>query len=64
MDKNLDQTKGKIKQAVGDLTDNRDLQREGRVDENAGKAKEFAKDAKNKVDDVIDNVKDRMHRDQ
>lgn len=57
MDKDLDQAKGKIKQAVGDLTDNRDLKKEGRTDERAGKAKEFAQDAKNKVDDTIDKVK-------
>jgi uncharacterized protein YjbJ (UPF0337 family) len=62
MDKDLDQAKGKIKQAVGDLTDDRDLKREGRTDEKAGKAKEFAQDAKNKVDDAIDNVKERMNR--
>ena len=63
MDKNLDQAKGKVKQAVGDLTGNRDLKREGRTDEKAGKAKEVVQDAKNKVDDTIDNVKERMHRD-
>lgn len=61
MDKDLDQAKGKIKQAVGDLTDNRDLKREGQTDEKAGKAKEFASDAKNKVDDAIDSVKDKFN---
>ena len=60
MDKDLDQAKGKIKQAVGDLTDNRDLKREGQTDVKAGKAKEFAQDAKNKVDDTIDNVADKF----
>ncbi len=44
-----DKAKGKIKQAVGDLTDNDKLRREGKIDELAGKAKE-----------VIDNVRDRV----
>jgi len=44
-----DQAKGKIKQAVGDLTDDDKLRREGKIDELAGKAKE-----------VIDKVKDKI----
>jgi uncharacterized protein YjbJ (UPF0337 family) len=44
-----DQAKGRIKQAVGDLTDDKDMKREGKVDEVAGKAK-----------DKIDDVKDRL----
>ena len=35
-----DQAKGRVKQAVGDLTDDKDLKREGKVDEAAGKVKE------------------------
>ena len=35
-----DQAKGRIKQAVGDLTDDKDLKREGKVDEAAGKIKD------------------------
>ena len=33
---NKDQVKGKVKQAVGDLTDNEDLKKEGKADEKAG----------------------------
>ena len=40
MDKDLDQAKGRIKQAAGDLTDNDDLKREGKADETGGKVKE------------------------
>jgi len=50
---NLDQAKGRAKQAVGDLTGDDDLRREGKVDEGAGKAKE-------KVSDAIDKVKDKV----
>jgi uncharacterized protein YjbJ (UPF0337 family) len=48
-----DQAKGRIKQAVGDLTDDKDMKREGKVDEVAGKAK-----------DKIDDVKDRLTDDR
>jgi uncharacterized protein YjbJ (UPF0337 family) len=44
-----DQTKGRIKEAVGDLTDDKDLQREGKVDQGAGKVKE-----------AVDKVKDKL----
>jgi len=63
MDSNVDQTKGRIKQAVGDLTDDEDLKKEGRADETAGKVKGFAEDAKDKVDDVVDKVRDRLGKD-
>ena len=35
-----DEAKGRIKQAGGDLTGDRDLKREGKVDQATGKAKE------------------------
>ncbi len=54
---NKDQTTGKVKQAVGDLTDNEDLQNEGKVDEKAGDVKEFVKGVKDKADDLVDKVK-------
>jgi uncharacterized protein YjbJ (UPF0337 family) len=63
MDNDLDQAKGKIKQAAGDLTDNKDLKKEGEVDEKAGKVKEFLEDAKDKAEDVVDKVKDRFNKD-
>jgi uncharacterized protein YjbJ (UPF0337 family) len=42
----MDKTKGKIKQAAGDLTGNEKLKREGRRDETKGKIKGVVKDAK------------------
>lgn len=59
MDNNLDQAKGRVKQAVGDLTDNKDLKKQGKADENAGKAKEFLEDTKDKAEDLVDKVRDR-----
>lgn len=51
-----DQAKGRLKQAAGDLTDDDELKREGKVDETAGKAKE-------KVSDAVDAAKDKLARD-
>jgi uncharacterized protein YjbJ (UPF0337 family) len=57
---NKDQVKGKVKQAVGDLTDNEDLKKEGQADEKAGEAKEFLESVKDKAEDLVDNVKDKI----
>ncbi len=62
MDSNLDQAKGKIKQAAGDLTGNKDLKREGKIDERAGRAKEGLDKVKDKIGDVIDNAKDKLKK--
>ena len=45
-----DEAKGRVKQAAGDLTDNEDLEREGKVDEATGKVKDA-------VDSVSDKIK-------
>ncbi len=47
-----DEAKGRVKQAAGDLTDDKDLKREGKGDEIAGKAK-----------DAIDDVRDKFKKD-
>lgn len=57
---NKDQMKGKAKQAVGDLTGNEDLKKEGKADEKAGEVKEFVEDVKDKADDLVDTVKDKI----
>jgi uncharacterized protein YjbJ (UPF0337 family) len=58
-----DDLKGRAKEAVGDLTDNPDLRREGKTDRAAGKVKEKLSDAKEKLEEVVDDVKDKLHRD-
>ena len=49
-DGSVDKTKGRVKQAAGDLTDDQSLKNEGKIDEGTGKAKgalgEAAKKAK------------------
>jgi uncharacterized protein YjbJ (UPF0337 family) len=64
MDKDLDQAKGRVKQAVGDLTDDKDLKKQGQTQEKAGKVKEFLGDAKDKADDLVDKVKDKVNNDR
>jgi uncharacterized protein YjbJ (UPF0337 family) len=38
----IDDIKGRVKEAVGDLTDNEDLKNSGKADKAAGKAKQVA----------------------
>jgi uncharacterized protein YjbJ (UPF0337 family) len=54
MDGKTDEIKGRIKEAAGALTDDRDLKREGKVDQAAGKAKQAVNKVIDKAKDVID----------
>jgi uncharacterized protein YjbJ (UPF0337 family) len=51
---NKDEAEGRIKEAAGDLTSDKDLQREGKVDQATGKAKDAVDDAGAKVKDALD----------
>ena len=55
-DGKIDQTKGKVKQAVGDLTGNDKLKAEGKVDETVGDAKTAVGGAQKKVGAAIASV--------
>ncbi|HEX2783331.1 MAG TPA: CsbD family protein [Ilumatobacteraceae bacterium] len=57
---NKDQVKGKVKQAVGDLTHNEDLKKKGKADEKAGDVKEFLEGVKDKAEDLVDKVKGKV----
>jgi uncharacterized protein YjbJ (UPF0337 family) len=56
-----DQMKGKAKEAVGDLTGNKDLKSEGKADRQAGEAKERVGKVEEKVEEVIDKAKGVLH---
>src|SRR5665213_1986236 len=56
-----DQMKGKAKEAVGDLTGNKDLKSEGKADRQAGEAKEKVGKVEEKVEEVIDKAKGVLH---
>ena len=69
--RNIDDSKGRLKEAAGDLTGDKDLEREGQVDQATGAAKEKLDEAtdqaeetadslKEKVEDLADKIKDRI----
>lgn len=52
-----DEIKGRVKKAVGELTDDEQLKREGSVDKAAGKVKQG-------VEKTVDTVKDALNDDR
>lgn len=63
MDINSDQAKGRIKEAAGALTDDDKLKSEGKADQAAGDAKKFVNDVADKAEEIVDKVKDAVHKD-
>jgi uncharacterized protein YjbJ (UPF0337 family) len=63
MGEKTDKAKGHVKETVGDLTDNERLEREGKLDRAGGEVKGRAEDAKDKVGDAVDAVRDKMRDD-
>lgn len=53
MAENMDDLKGRAKEAAGDLTGDKDLQREGKVDQASGAVKDAVGDAADKVKDLF-----------
>ena len=62
-DGTTDDLKGRVKEAAGDLTDDKDLKNEGKTDRASGKVKNAIDDVKDKAEDVVDGIKDKMHKD-
>ena len=52
-----EELKGRLKEAGGDLTGDKDLQREGKVDQGSAKVKD-------KVGDAADKIKDKVNPDR
>jgi uncharacterized protein YjbJ (UPF0337 family) len=52
----FDQGKGKVKQGVGDLTDNEQMQGEGQIDELKGKGEQGVGDLKDAAGDLKDKM--------
>jgi uncharacterized protein YjbJ (UPF0337 family) len=50
----FDDIKGKAKEAAGDITDDKDLEREGKVDQFTDTVKDKVEGASDKVKDVLD----------
>ncbi|HDG6047866.1 CsbD family protein [Staphylococcus aureus] len=53
----FDQFKGNVKETVGNVTDNKELEKEGQQDKATDKAKEVVENAKNKITDAIDKLR-------
>jgi uncharacterized protein YjbJ (UPF0337 family) len=64
MGSEFDEMKGRAKEAAGDLTEDEDLKREGKIDQLGADIKEKAEAAKDKVDDTVDKVKEKLDRDR
>lgn len=63
MDINSDQAKGRVKQAVGDLTNDDQLKAEGKADQAAGDVKKIVHDVADKAEELVDKVKDAVTKD-
>ena len=61
-DGKIDQAKGRVKQAVGDLTGNKHLKAEGQVDEAGGKVEEAVGQLQRKTVTAIEQIGDRVKR--
>ncbi|GGI39053.1 CsbD family protein [Mammaliicoccus stepanovicii] len=53
----FEQAKGNVKETIGNVTENQDLENEGKKDKATGKAKEVVDNAKEKANDLIDKFK-------
>ena len=62
MSSTIDDAKGRVKEAAGDLTDNDRLKREGKMDQAGAKVKEFVDDVKEKVEGAVDDVKEKIQK--
>ena len=52
-DGKIDDAKGRVKEAAGDLTDDQELKNEGKVDRATGTVKDAVDDVTDKVKDVV-----------
>jgi uncharacterized protein YjbJ (UPF0337 family) len=59
-----DDMKGRAKEAAGDLMDDRDLKQEGKADRAGAQMKEKLEQAKDKGEEMVDKVKDKISGDR
>jgi uncharacterized protein YjbJ (UPF0337 family) len=58
MGEKMDDLKGRAKEAAGDLTDDKDLKREGKVDQGKAEVKDKVGDVTDKIGDKIKDITD------
>jgi uncharacterized protein YjbJ (UPF0337 family) len=56
MGEKMDDLKGRAKEAAGDLTDDKDLKREGKVDQGKAEVKDKVGEAADRVGDAIKDI--------
>ena len=62
MNDKFDQAKGRVEQAAGDIADDDEMKKQGKIDETSGKLKEKLDQAKDKIEEVIDEAKDKLKK--
>jgi len=58
MGEKTDEAKGRVKEAAGDLTGNKDLEREGKMDQAGATVKKKTGEAVDKTKEALDDVLD------
>ena len=59
----LNQAAGSVKEGVGKLIGDKELEKEGAAEKVVSKVKEVAEDAKDAVEGVVQGVKNMLHKD-
>jgi uncharacterized protein YjbJ (UPF0337 family) len=62
MGSKADDIKGRVKEATGTLSGDKDLEREGKIDQAGAAVKKKAESAGDKLDDAVDAVKEKLDR--
>lgn len=59
----IDEAKGRLKEAIGVLSGNKGLKRQGKVDQVVGKAKDTVENVRAKADEKVDQLRDKPESD-
>jgi uncharacterized protein YjbJ (UPF0337 family) len=62
MSENAQEMKGRVKKAAGDLTDDKELKREGQIDQAGARAKDTVDDVADKAKDGLDKLAGKTER--
>ena len=60
MGENIDEAKGRVKEAAGDLANDDDLKREGKLDRAGAAVKDKVSEAADKIGESVDKAKDKL----
>jgi uncharacterized protein YjbJ (UPF0337 family) len=56
MGEKMDDLKGRAKEAAGDITDDKDLKREGKIDQGKAEVKDKVGDAADRIGDAVKDI--------